>query len=116
MTRSLVTGPRGRARGRLAVLATLVAVLAVSACDGAPSTEDAGGDGGSSSGEQDAGSASSQAVPGPLEDFYSQEISWSDCEGGECGRLQVPIDYENPGQGSIELAVIRVPAEDSDAR
>jgi len=102
--------------GRVVALATLVAMLVLSACDSAPSAESPDSGEGSSSSNQDSGSSASQDGPGPLEEFYSQEISWSDCEGGECGRLTVPIDYENPGEGSIELAVIRVPAEDADAR
>lgn len=42
-----------------------------------------------------------------LDDFYDQEISWAACGSDDCGWLEVPIDYQNPGEGSIRLAVER---------
>lgn len=45
-----------------------------------------------------------------LDSYYDQEIAWTPCDDDECGVLLVPIDYQNPGDGSIELAVERVPA------
>jgi pimeloyl-ACP methyl ester carboxylesterase len=44
-------------------------------------------------------------------------INWSPCyrEFGfpfECGTLQVPLDYSNPGRASISIAVVRLPAGD----
>lgn len=42
-----------------------------------------------------------------LEDFYDQEIDWQSCGADECGTLDVPIDYQDPGAGSIKLAVER---------
>ena len=44
-------------------------------------------------------------------------ISWNSCyrEFGfpfECGTVQVPLDYSNPGVGAISIAVIRLPAGD----
>ena len=45
-----------------------------------------------------------------LEDFYDQEISWTSCGDNQCGTLQVPIDYQRPGDGSIELALERTRA------
>lgn len=42
-----------------------------------------------------------------LEDFYDQEISWTACGEDECGTIDVPIDYQDPGAGSIQLAVER---------
>jgi len=45
------------------------------------------------------------------------KISWSACyrEFGypfECGTVQVPLDYSDPGVGAISIAVIRLPAGD----
>ena len=40
-------------------------------------------------------------------DFYDQDISWKGCGEDECGTLDVPIDYQDPGAGSIQLAVER---------
>jgi pimeloyl-ACP methyl ester carboxylesterase len=56
--------------------------------------------------------------PSPeLAEFYSQELEWSECEGGkECATLTVPIDYRDPGGGTIDLALLRAPAENPDAR
>jgi len=56
--------------------------------------------------------ASDPATPeGPdgrsLEDFYAQKITWTRCDDDECGTLDVPIDYQDPGAGSIKLAVER---------
>ncbi|GAB2466180.1 pimeloyl-ACP methyl ester carboxylesterase [Conyzicola lurida] len=56
-------------------------------------------------------------IPAGLESYYQQELEWSPCEpeGRECSTVTAPIDYENPGDGDIELAVVRV-ATDSDDR
>lgn len=45
-----------------------------------------------------------------LEDFYGQKITWTRCDADECGTLDVPIDYQKPGDGSIKLAVERTRA------
>ena len=38
-------------------------------------------------------------------------INWSDCGGGfQCGKLTVPIDYQDAAKGTIDLALIRLPA------
>ncbi len=58
-------------------------------------------------------------APSPeLEPFYTQELEWSSCEGDkECATLTVPIDYRDPTTGgTIDLALLRAPAEDPDAR
>jgi pimeloyl-ACP methyl ester carboxylesterase len=56
--------------------------------------------------------------PSPeLAEFYSQELEWTDCEGDkECATLTVPIDYRDPGAETIDLALMRAPAEDPAAR
>lgn len=40
-----------------------------------------------------------------LDDYYTQTISWHDCESLKCASVTVPIDYANPGDGSIELSI-----------
>ncbi|NPD04817.1 alpha/beta fold hydrolase [Nocardioides sp. zg-1308] len=48
-----------------------------------------------------------------LADVYSQRIDWQPCETNadqECGLLEVPVDYSEPGGESIDLALLRVPA------
>ncbi len=48
---------------------------------------------------------------GGLASFYDQQVQWEPCEGGfECGTVEVPIDYDDPGGQSIALAVNRLPA------
>lgn len=46
-----------------------------------------------------------------LEPFYEQELDWSDCASGECAKLEVPLDWEDPEGERIEIAVNRVPAK-----
>jgi pimeloyl-ACP methyl ester carboxylesterase len=45
------------------------------------------------------------------------KISWSPCykEFGlpfECGTVQVPLDYDNPGVAAVSIALVRLPATD----
>lgn len=42
--------------------------------------------------------------------FYEQELQWEDCQGGQCAKLEVPLDYAKPDDETIEIAVLRVPA------
>ncbi|MBA2955442.1 alpha/beta fold hydrolase [Nocardioides sp. MAH-18] len=59
------------------------------------------------------------AVGGPgatLETFYAQDLHWRDCDDAECGELTVPVDYRDPGGETIDLALLKVPAADPDAR
>ncbi|WP_461033420.1 alpha/beta hydrolase [Streptomyces mayteni] len=49
-----------------------------------------------------------EEIPGELQSYYDQELAWSACGGGyECATLTVPLDYENPGGGDLELRVTR---------
>lgn len=50
-------------------------------------------------------------VPAELADFYTQEVTWSSCNGGfQCAEVKVPMDYAAPKKDSIKLSVIRLPA------
>ena len=43
-----------------------------------------------------------------LDGYYSQQLDWSDCNSGfECTSFSVPIDYANPADGAMRIAVIR---------
>ncbi|HEU0295856.1 MAG TPA: alpha/beta hydrolase [Anaerolineales bacterium] len=49
------------------------------------------------------------------------KVTWSPCyqQFGlpfECGTVQVPLDYDDPGVGSISIALIRLPASDPSQR
>jgi pimeloyl-ACP methyl ester carboxylesterase len=57
-------------------------------------------------------SAAVAAADGP-----KPKISWSPCykEFGlpfECGTVQVPLDYNNPGVAAVSIALVRLPATD----
>lgn len=45
-----------------------------------------------------------------IEDYYAQKLSWKECGDNECASLQVPISYQDPGAGGIELALERTKA------
>jgi len=61
-----------------------------------------------------------QAAPGPLDEYYSQTIAWAECPAGwvtpstgvECASVVVPMDYKNPGNGNLEIAISRKKATD----
>lgn len=53
-----------------------------------------------------------QAAPRPdLTRFYDQELQWRDCGDNQCANLMVPVDYADPAGPTIELAVLRRPAD-----
>ncbi|MGF3056905.1 alpha/beta hydrolase [Microbacterium sp. YY-01] len=40
--------------------------------------------------------------------FYSQELSWTECGVGfDCTTVTAPLDWENPDDGDIEIAITR---------
>lgn len=50
-------------------------------------------------------------VSAELQDFYAQSVSWSSCNGGfQCAEVDVPMNYGDPQQDTIKLAVTRLPA------
>ncbi len=108
------TSPAQR-RG-VATTSALAAVLAVvlTACSGDLLT----------SGEEQetpAPSLSSSPIPAPssrtpqqpsLDRYYSQDVDWKGCgDGHECATVQVPLDYAEPAGETIDLDLLRVPAE-----
>jgi pimeloyl-ACP methyl ester carboxylesterase len=57
--------------------------------------------------------------PQDLASFYDQKIKWSKCKDDnrfECAELLVPINYENPGNAALTLALKKLPAEDKNNR
>jgi pimeloyl-ACP methyl ester carboxylesterase len=90
---------RGRRRaGRAAALAgALVALLVLSGC--VPSFLQPQEAESTPTGEQ---------VEASLEPFYGQVLSWTDCgDGDDCATAKAPLDWEAPGDGEIELALVR---------
>ena len=52
-----------------------------------------------------------------LAEFYSQEPAWEECRGTfVCASVTVPLDYAEPAGETIDLALLKAPASDPDAR
>ncbi len=77
--------------------------------------EDGGGDRAAPPPEPSATSAAPD-YPEELARFYEQDLEWRSCGPNECSRLEVPLDYSDPEGETIELAVLRVPAQRRDER
>jgi pimeloyl-ACP methyl ester carboxylesterase len=54
-----------------------------------------------------------------IESYYSQELVWQDClvdKKFQCAEIQVPVDYQNPGNASLTLALKKLLAKKSSSR
>lgn len=61
--------------------------------------------------EADIDSTTEALVAPELEKYYEQTLDWESCGGRvECADLLVPLDYGEPDQGDLEIAVARYPA------
>ena len=100
---------------RVSVLVVL-SVLVLAGCSfgedntgtlGAPATPSA------SATRSPATSRDGQEAPDPaLQSFYDQELSWEACgSGNECATIEVPLDYDDPTGKTIELALLKNPAD-----
>ncbi|MDQ0644353.1 alpha/beta hydrolase [Microbacterium murale] len=99
--------PRRPLQRRLyaALAAAVSVVFAATACTPATSTPEASSD-------------------AELGRFYEQQLTLEPCElpgflpekviAGECGHVQVPLDYEDADGESAQIAVFRVPARDDE--
>ena len=113
----------GRVRRRLSLVATgVVGALSLSACLVLPFLPN----------DKETSSGTGTSVPLPTADatavkrpptgstgldrFYTQQLSWQPCSGGECASLEVPIDYAQPQGGTIKLALLRVKAKSASGR
>jgi pimeloyl-ACP methyl ester carboxylesterase len=53
------------------------------------------------------------SAPADLAAFYNQSIAWSDCgDGFVCGSVTVPMDYDDPTGRTLQLEVVKRPADD----
>lgn len=116
----------------LAALSALA--VAASGCGLAPNAADAAGDKPSPAWQQSGAPTSKPTGPSTpgdkpaempsdvakgLQPFYEQQLQWRDCgavSGQQCTTLQVPLDYDQPAEKKIELAVLRVRAGDQSKR
>lgn len=105
-------------RARAAILAVLGISLLLTGCAGdssrlgdaaAPATAESPSDGPTT----ESGDGQARTAPDPaLQEFYDQTLSWSPCQGDfECADLTVPIDYQDPTGDTIDLALLRRPAD-----
>ncbi|WP_205014153.1 alpha/beta hydrolase [Nocardioides albidus] len=93
------------------VVSLWVLVIAGAAAAGIVLLRDDSDSDGAKGGDRAAEPAPTEGPDGrSLEDFYGQRITWTRCDQNECGTLEVPVDYQNPGDGSIKLAVERTRA------
>ena len=101
------TSPRPRIKPLFVALAALLACGGLTACQGETDIK-----------ASPATASASAAVPAGLENFYSQKVSWYACAkkgmaeatsgqdtGFTCAKVKVPLDYDNPGGQTIEIAV-----------
>lgn len=52
-----------------------------------------------------------EEVAAGLEPFYTQVLSWSNCQGTmQCATATAPLNWSDPSGASIELALVRQPA------
>jgi pimeloyl-ACP methyl ester carboxylesterase len=60
---------------------------------------------------------STSPSPTPTPSPTTGQIVWKSCGGFfQCGTVQVPLDYSNPGAGTIDIAVNRKPATNQSQR
>lgn len=48
-----------------------------------------------------------EADHGDLASFYGQQLEWSTCDEGQCAKVRVPLDYDDPAGTTIQLALAR---------
>ena len=93
----------------LFVVLVLIGAVAVAAVVGGNDTTD-------TSSKFKKPTPATDGVPSGLEDFYSQKLSWDDCEEDKCTTVKVPIDYERPDGETLKLRVKVVPAQGDGGR
>lgn len=55
-------------------------------------------------------------APSGLEQFYDQQVSWSDCGSAHCAWIRVPVDYEEPDGETTRLRAVVHPAKGGKAK
>ena len=101
------TIPRPHAKRVAAAIAALLVCTGLTACQGNTDIK-----------ATPATASASAPVPAGLESFYTQKVSWYTCAkkgtdqaasgedtGFTCAKVKVPLDYDNPGGETIEIAV-----------
>ncbi|MFL6159459.1 MAG: alpha/beta hydrolase [Marmoricola sp.] len=60
--------------------------------------------------------ASLPSTPASLDRFYDQKLTWRQCGRDFCTHLEVPLDYADPSGRTLQLAVLKVPAQSKSKR
>ena len=98
------------------VVVALVATVALAVSQSLAQDDDTDGDGDSTptlAPTPTPEPGSSEPPAADLASFYAQALTWESCRGDfECATLTVPIDYQDPGGETIELALLKDPADD----
>lgn len=101
------TAGRARLQGRRGLL---LALALTAGCSGTPSARRSTPAPSPTAVPSATGSPS--ATPQPQPAFYRQRLAWKGCgEGFSCSTLHVPLDYARPAGRSIDVAVVRLPAQ-----
>ncbi|TDD99062.1 alpha/beta hydrolase [Jiangella asiatica] len=95
---------------RLRTVAGLLAATAVAAAGCQADPED-GGQREDPPGESTPAPDATEGVEPELAEFYTQSLDWESCgQDFQCSTVRVPVDYDDPGGDTIELALLRAPA------
>ncbi|MFI6345270.1 alpha/beta hydrolase [Streptomyces sp. NPDC050560] len=59
-----------------------------------------------------------EAIPQALLPYYTQRLTWHSCgpDGFQCATMKAPLDYDEPGKATVDLAVSRKRATDRSGR
>lgn len=60
--------------------------------------------------------SATKAEPSALRPFYEQRAQWEECGAFECATLEAPLNYQDPGMSTIDLALLRRPANNQDEK
>ncbi|GAA1848526.1 alpha/beta hydrolase [Myceligenerans crystallogenes] len=56
------------------------------------------------------GTAAASGAPDGFEEYYTQTVAWSDCNGFQCATVDAPLDWHDAGKGGIQIALKKLPA------
>ncbi|WP_181796979.1 alpha/beta hydrolase [Streptomyces sp. WELS2] len=99
-----IRGTHPRATARLTTTLLAAAALLVSACSPGNPAASSGG-----TVQAAALAALPRTTPTALTPYYTQRLRWRECgvPGFECATMKAPLDYADPGAGTVRLAVAR---------
>ncbi|MFE5597726.1 alpha/beta hydrolase [Streptomyces coelicoflavus] len=91
----------------------LVAALLATACSAGGASTSAGSPAAEAAGSTEAATATltplPKTTPAELSPYYEQKLAWRDCgvPGFQCATMKAPLDYAEPADGDVRLAVAR---------